>query len=137
MALFCGNGPPQIEDGIAYGCDINTGALMGVRLSDGKRLWQTFAPTFGGTRPQRYGTAFLVKHGSKYFLWSETGDLILARLSPEGYEELGRAHVLEPTNQAFGRPVVWSPPAFADKCLFVRNDKELVCVDLTASPARE
>jgi hypothetical protein len=31
-----------------------------------------------------------------------------------------------------GRPVVWSHPAFADKCLFARNDKELVCVSLAA-----
>ena len=81
----------------------------------------------------RYGTAFLVKHEDRFFLFSETGDLILAKLSPQGYEEIGRFHVLEPTNQTFGRPVVWSHPAFAERCLFARNDKELVCVDLAAS----
>jgi hypothetical protein len=41
--------------------------------------------------------------------------------------------VLEPTGQSFGRPVVWSHPAFARRCLFARNEKELVCVDLRAS----
>lgn len=38
--------------------------------------------------------------------------------------------MLEPTNEAFGRKVVWSAPAFAMKSAFVRNDKELVRVDL-------
>ncbi len=54
----------------------------------------------------------------------------MAKLSRDGYQELGRFHVLEPTNEAFGRTVVWSNPAYAERCLFARNDKELVCVDL-------
>ena len=62
---------------------------------------------------------------------NEAGDLILAKLSKEGYQELGRQHILEPTNEAFGRPVVWSAPAFADRSIFMRNDKELVRVDLS------
>jgi hypothetical protein len=39
-------------------------------------------------------------------------------------------HVLEPTSSSFGRDVVWSCPAFADGCAFVRNDEEVVCVGL-------
>ena len=27
---------------------------------------------------------------------------------PIGYDEISRAHILEPTNQMAGRPVVWS-----------------------------
>jgi len=38
--------------------------------------------------------------------------------------------VIEQTNNAFGRKVVWSMPAFAQKKAFIRNDKELICVDL-------
>lgn len=131
-AIFCANSVPFLEDGTIYGCDIETGALMGVRLEDGERLWQTFVPTFGGTRRARYGTAFLVKHQDRFFLFNEKGDLILARLSPQGYEEMGRFHVLEPTNHTFGRDVVWSHPAFADRCVFARNDRQLVCVSLAA-----
>jgi len=131
-AIFCATSVPFLEDGTIYGCDIETGALMGVRLEDGERLWQTLAPTLGGTRRARYGTAFLVKHEDRFFLFNEKGDLILARLSPQGYEEMGRFHVLEPTNHTFGRPVVWSHPAFADRCLFARNDGQLVCVSLAA-----
>ena len=62
---------------------------------------------------------------------SETGDLILARLTRDAYEECGRMHVLEPTNECFGRSVVWTHPAFANGCCFARNDKELVCVSLS------
>ena len=31
-AVYCANSPPFLEDGMIYGCDINSGALMGVRL---------------------------------------------------------------------------------------------------------
>ena len=43
------------------------------------------------------GTAFLVKNGDRFFLFAETGDLIIAKLSPKGYEEISRAKILEPT----------------------------------------
>jgi len=31
-----------------------------------------------------------------------------------------------------GRDVVWSHPAFANGCIFVRNDREIVCLSLKA-----
>src|SRR5690606_25591368 len=89
--------------------------------------------------PQRWANAFLVKNGERYVLFNERGDLILAKLTPGGYEEVDRAHILDPTSQLAGkfpgggpRKVVWSHPAFAHKCVFARNDKEIVCVSLAA-----
>jgi len=73
---------------------------------------------------------FIVKNGSRFFLFNEKGDLIIAKLSPRGYEEISRAHLLEPTNTAAGRDVVWSHPAFANRRMYARNDKEIICVDL-------
>jgi len=131
-AIYSCNSTPFMEGDMIYGCDISTGALIGARQSDGERLWTTTKPTCDEVRGAPHGTAFIVKHDDRYFLFSEKGDLILADLSPKDYQELGRFHVLDPTNEAFGRPVVWSHPAFADKCLFARNDQEIVCVDLTA-----
>ncbi len=131
-AIFSANVTPFIEDGIIYGCDIETGALMGVKLADRTRLWQTFAATFGGKRRARYGTAFIVKNGSRFVLFNELGDVILANLTPQGYDEIGRFHVLEPTSPTFGRNVVWSHPAYANRCLYARNDKEIVCVGMAA-----
>lgn len=129
-AVYSANATPIIEDGIAYGCDIDTGALMAVRLNDGERLWQTMQATTGSARRDAYGTAFLVKNDDVFFLFNELGDLILAKLTPQGYQEIARSHLLDPTNTAFGRPVLWSPPAYANRCLFARNDKELICVRL-------
>src|SRR6185369_12594200 len=103
--------------------DCEVGNLRAVNLQTGKRLWETFKPTTGGDRRESHGTAFITRNGDRYFLVS-------ARLSPEKYEEISRAHLLEPTNEAFGRPVVWNHPAYANKCIFVRNDKEIICVSL-------
>ncbi|MEX2174237.1 MAG: PQQ-binding-like beta-propeller repeat protein [Pirellulaceae bacterium] len=129
-AVYCANSTPLIEAGTIYGNDCQVGNLRAVDLKTGKRLWETFVPTTGGERRASHGTAFLTKNGDRYFLFSETGDLIIARLTPQGYDEISRAHVIEPTGEAFGRQVVWSHPAYAGRCAFVRNDKEIVCVSL-------
>ena len=132
-SVYCSNSTPYLEDGTIYGCDVESGALVAADMQNGARLWQTTKPTNNSPRPSRHATAFLVKHEDRFFLFNELGDLILAKLSRDGYEERGRFHVLEPTNEAFGRAVVWSCPAFALRSLFARNDKELVCVDLAAT----
>lgn len=127
-AVYSANATPFIEGTTLYGCDCDTGFLTAVDLATGERLWETSAPTMGTERRGKHGTAFLVRHGARTWLMSETGDLIVAQLSPEGYEELSRMHLLEPTNECFGREVVWSHPAFANRCIYARNDQELVCV---------
>ena len=101
------------------------------KAETGERVWETFQATTSG-EPVRWANAFIVKNGSRFFLFNEKGDLIIARLSPKGYEEISRAHLLEPTNTDPGRPVVWSHPAFANRRVYARNDKEIVCVDLAA-----
>lgn len=143
-AIYCANSTPFIAGDTLFGCDCDTGALMAVALADGRRLWETLAPTTGSERRSKHGTAFLVRQAepvagdssddTRAWIFSETGDLILARLSPERYDELGRMHVVDPTNECFGRSVVWSHPAFANGCIYVRNDRELACVSATAAP---
>jgi outer membrane protein assembly factor BamB len=125
-AVMC---TPVLRDGYVYGV-CSYGQLRCLRLEDGRRLWETLEATCGGTEPQRWANAFLVAQGDRYFLFNEKGDLVIARLSPEGYKEIDRAHVLDPTGKALQRKVVWSHPAFANRCLYARNDKEIVCVDL-------
>lgn len=118
---------PLIEDGHIFGPG-SYGQYRCLDLETGERLWETFAPTSG--KSERWGNAFTVKHGDRCFLFSEKGDLIIAKLSAEKYQELSRAHLIDPVNRDPGRPVVWSHPAFADKCIFARNDREIVCVSL-------
>jgi outer membrane protein assembly factor BamB len=128
--LYSANCMPFVQDDMIYGCDCNSGHFRGVRLSTGERLWETLLPTAGGEQRASHGTAFIVKNADRFFLLSETGDLIIAKLSPEGYDEISRAKLLEPTSTAFGRKVVWSHPAFANRCIYARNDKEIVCASL-------
>ena len=118
---------PFTEDGSIYGV-CSYGQLRCLRASTGERVWETLAAT--GGKETRWANAFLIKNGDRFFLPNELGDLILARLTPGGYQEISRAHLLEPTNTAAGRNVVWSHPAFANRSIFARNDVELVCASL-------
>ncbi len=119
---------PFLEDGFIYGV-CSYGQLRCLKAETGERVWETLAATTNG-KPVRWATAFLVKNGARFFLFNEKGDLIIAKLTPGGYEEISRAHLLDPTNSDPGRPVVWSHPAFANRSVYARNDKELVCVSL-------
>jgi hypothetical protein len=56
--------------------------------------------------------------------------LVIASLSPEGYSEIDRSHLIAPTGTAYGREIVWSAPAYADRSVFIRNDKEIIRVSL-------
>jgi outer membrane protein assembly factor BamB len=123
---------PFIRDGYVYGT-CSYGQLRCLRLADGKRIWSDLrATTSGMPNEERWGHAFLVPHGNRCFLFNEKGDLIIARLTPEGYEEIDRAHLLEPTGKALQRRVVWSHPAFANKAIIARNDNEIIRVLLAA-----
>ncbi len=124
-AILC---TPFLEAGYIYGV-CSYGQLRCLKADTGERVWETFKATTSG-EPVRWANAFIVKNGGRFFLFNEKGDLIIAKLSPAGYEEISRAHILDPTNKDCGRAVVWSHPAFANRCVFARNDKELVCVDL-------
>jgi len=49
---------------------------------------------------------------------------------------VGGAKLLEPMKDQLDRRggVAWSHPAFANKHVYARNDKELLCADLSAKP---
>ena len=99
-----------------------------------------------GSRKQRHNTrAFsvanivisyihFVEHGENTWMFNERGELILGRLSPDGFEEISRAALIAPTfvqlNERDG--VCWTHPAFAYRHVFVRNDEEMRCFDLRA-----
>lgn len=126
------NMTPLVYQDVIYGVD-QPGAFRAVDFRTGKRLWSSMLPVTGKDVAETNissGTAFLTRNGENYFLFSEQGDLIIAKLSPEAYTEVSRANLLKPVGEAFGRKVVWSHPAFADGCIFARNDSEIVCHSL-------
>lgn len=126
------SGTPFVEDGVAYGID-GSGLFRAIRMATGERLWATAKPVNGQDSDRRgavEGATFVTKNGKRFFLFGENGDLVIARLSPGKYEEISRARLLEPVGVGLGRSVVWSHPAYADRCVFARNDQEIVCVSL-------
>lgn len=128
------SGTPFVENGIAYGIDGN-GLFRAVRIDTGERLWATAKPVNGKDDDRRgpnEGATFVTKNGDRFFIFGENGDLVIARLAPEKYDELSRTKLLDPVGVGLGRAVVWSHPAYADRCVFARNDQEIVCVSLAA-----
>jgi outer membrane protein assembly factor BamB len=75
----------------------------------------------------------LYPNGDSVWMFTDQGQLIRARLTPEGCQELARASVIEPTYEFSGRKVAWTPPAFANRHLFARNGQELISASLEAS----
>ena len=117
---------PLVEQGYIYGV-CSYGQLRCLEAESGRRIWASIGPTGDG----RWWNAFLVKHQDRVFISNEQGELITAELSPEGYKETSRALLIEPTVTAGRRTVVWSHPAFANRCIYARNDKQIVCADLS------
>jgi outer membrane protein assembly factor BamB len=107
---------------------VGDGALCCLDAATGDEIWRT-----RGATSQHFGMAHLVPQGERCFLLNQQGHLVMARLTPEGYHELGRMPLIEPTAgyRAAG-PVCWAHPAFANKHVFARNDKEIVCANLAA-----
>jgi outer membrane protein assembly factor BamB len=119
---------PLFQDDDYFYAILGNGSLGCLEAATGKEVWTTREPTSGS-----YGNAHLTPNGDRVFLFNHVGHLILARLTPKGYEERGRCLLVEPTAgyRAQG-PITWAHPAYANKCVFARNDRELVCASLAA-----
>ncbi|MEX2308734.1 MAG: PQQ-binding-like beta-propeller repeat protein [Pirellulales bacterium] len=102
------------------------GEMRCLDTNTGRLVWETH----DATGPGRWWNAFLVPHGDRVVICNEQGEIIFAKLSSEGYEELSRAKMIEPTQPIQRRMTVWSHPAFAMRSIFARNDGELIRVNL-------
>ena len=118
---------PVARDGHIYGVG-PAGEIRCLEAATGKTVWSSNKPF--GEKDAVFGTIFFIPQGDRWFLFTDQGDLIIANMSPKGYEEIDRANVIKPSQSARGREVVWSHPAFAHKCAFIRNDREIVCISL-------
>ena len=126
--------PPVAQGDHVYGLDYG-GRLRCIELATGDVKWETYDAVQGGEDPVQFATAFLVPLGDsgRFFIPNEQGELVIAQLTPAGYQQLDRALVLKPTNMDARRPTLWCHPAFANRSMYWRNDKEMVCVDLGAT----
>lgn len=114
-----------------YGVD-SYGELRCLNAANGERVWEDLS----ATPKARWSTIHFVQNGDRTWMFNERGELLIGRLTPQGFQEISRAKLIAPTtaqlNQRNG--VCWAHPAFANRHVFARNDQELVCADLTAQP---
>jgi outer membrane protein assembly factor BamB len=105
-----------LRDGYLYGMD-NVGSagpvthLTCIRADTGERLWQK----------QRFGKGNFIAADGKLFVSTVKGELVVVRATPKGYGEVGRKEVVGFTRQA---------PALAGGLLYLRDDAEIVCLDV-------
>ena len=127
---------PIVADDQLYGVG-SYGELRGLDARTGERLWQSAAMN----AQDRWATAHFVRHRDRHFVMNDTGELIIARFSPDGYEEVDRTSLLEPTFRTRGgasgrwndRAVLWTHPAFANRHVVVRNDSEIIRASLASA----
>lgn len=106
----------MLLDGYLYGMDNVGGAgpithLTCINATTGERAWQKI----------RFGKGNLIAADGKLFISTMAGELVLVRATPKEYQELGRGPVLETTRQA---------PALAGGLLYLRDNKDIVCLDV-------
>lgn len=105
-------------DGYLYGFDGNSNLgrvvqLTCMQLSTGKVAWKKAG----------FGCGSLIVANNRLLILTESGTLVLAKASAEGYEEISRSNFLE------GR--CWTTPVLLDRKIYGRNAAgKLVCVEL-------
>lgn len=107
------------------------GELRCLNAKTGERLWEDLT----ATPKARWSTIHFVRHGKQTWMFNERGELIIGELAPSGFREISRTRLLDPTLEQLRqrKGVCWSHPAFANRHVFARNDKEMVCASLAAA----
>ncbi len=113
----------HMVDGHIYGC-ANGGRYVCAKMENGERVWSSFEPA-SAKRPITWGNVFTIPHEDRYFLANDKGELIIATMNPDGYKQISKAKLIEPTHQVGSRKLVWSHPAFANRSVYLRNDEEI------------
>jgi outer membrane protein assembly factor BamB len=128
-SLHCCISTPILEGNYIYGVD-SYGELRCLDLQTGDRVWESLEPV----PKARWANIHMVRQEEKVWMFNERGELIISRLSPEGFREISRARLIEPTQGQLSQRggVCWAHPAFAYKHVYIRNDEELVCANLSA-----
>ena len=127
-ALHCVINTPVIKDGFIYGVD-SYGELRCLKLETGNRIWEDLS----AVKKNRWANIHFIQHSNQTWMFNEHGELLITELSPQGLKVISRASLIEPTTGQLNRSgigVTWSHPAFANRHVFIRNDKNLVCANL-------
>jgi outer membrane protein assembly factor BamB len=137
-ALHCMISTPLFLGDHIYGVD-SYGQLRCLDAATGDRVWEDLT----ATRPARWSNIHMIRRGEDggddIWMFNEEGQLIIARLSPTGFDEISRTQLIEPTTAQLRQRggVCWAHPAFANQHVFARNDEELVCASLAAGTLQQ
>ena len=114
---------PLHRDGYVYLLDKQYG-LTCFEMQTGKKRWDDKNQMTPRSRNPHASLVWL-GDADRAIILNEEGELILARLNPDGYHEQSRTKITDFT---------WAHPAFAGNRVFARTDKELISVSLVESP---
>jgi outer membrane protein assembly factor BamB len=104
----------------------SSGELVCLEAATGKQLWSTNSVT----KLKNGASIHITPQAGRFFLFTDEGDLICGQLSPAGYREVSRSHLIDPTWPFAGAKFVYAPLAFANRHVFARNEGEVVCASL-------
>jgi outer membrane protein assembly factor BamB len=119
---------PIIQGDYVYGIG-SFGEFRALNAATGERVWETQEVT---VERARWASGLMIQHGDRVFINNDRGELIMARLSGDGFEEISRTHLIDPTSPPGNRreleTVNWTHPAYANRHIYVRNDLEIVAL---------
>lgn len=121
---------PVIDGDYIYGI-CSYGQMRCLNARTGERVWETLDVT---REKARWSSGIIVRHRDRYFINNDRGELIIAKFSPQGYQELSRTQLIKPTSRPGNRreagAVNWSHPAYANRHIIARNDEEVLAASL-------
>jgi hypothetical protein len=103
--LVTGTKPPALSIQATLRC---------IEAKTGKELWSR-------AKVGKYHASLLRTGDNKLLLLEENGELVLVDPDPKEYRELSRSKICGTT---------WAHAALADGRLYVRDEKELLCVQM-------
>jgi outer membrane protein assembly factor BamB len=110
---------PLYKDGKVYLLDKNHG-LTCFSLKTGEIYWRDNNQLTPKDRNPHFSLVWLDQAQDLIALLNANGELIYAKLTPHGAEQLARHQIIGKT---------WAHPAFVGNHIFARTDKELVAVE--------
>ncbi|GAH71771.1 unnamed protein product, partial [marine sediment metagenome] len=91
-SLHCCISTPLLQGDYIYGVD-SYGELRCLDLQTGERIWENL----DAVPKARWANIHMVRNEDKIWMFNERGELIISKLSSEGFHEISRTKLINPT----------------------------------------